>query len=382
MTFRFTLMGLGTPLAYPDDIEQFKSQFSLNTGNLLYNYASQILCDLTPNRVGWNTSASKINSECEGLLIPMANHLGDHVDLSISGPKLENIDRPVVIFGIGVQNKIGTDPQLPDGTKRWIEVVCRLAVNKSTNISTRGLTSTEAIAKNVPGAKSSPLGCPSFLINRHIDLGERILSRLSTLDPSHIAVAVSAGNPYEKQLLEVERSLIQIVQAHQGSYIVQHPQALLELSLGYPTHERTLELVRTRLFPELELANLKSWMRKYSRVYASVHQWMLDMTRYDIHIGTRIHGSQAAIQAGVPSVCLYIDTRTKELCEKMNIPHISATELVTPIKINEVISLLKQWDWAKYDQNRLATARETLSFLVQNTVKPSEHLLRLAQVKL
>jgi hypothetical protein len=243
MTLKFTLMGLGTSDIFPDEIEQFKRHFSLNTGNLLFNYATQLLCDLSPERIGWGASPSYVNKHCKGLIIPMANHLGEHVDLSVSGPKLENIDVPVVVLGIGVQSKLGNEPILPEGTKHWIEKVSKMRSTTAINISTRGQSSTDTIRKNTPNVNSTPLGCPSYLINRHLDLGKKILSRILSIDKSNLAIAVSAGNPYKKDLASLERSLINLVQEYHGIYIVQHPQVLLELSLGYQAKDDSVEIV-------------------------------------------------------------------------------------------------------------------------------------------
>jgi hypothetical protein len=170
-----------------------------------------------------------------------------------------------------------------------------------------------------------------------------------------------------------------MVGENNGVYIVQHPKVMLEISLGYDADTKAVELARKRFFPSLGTSDMLRWMRRYSKVYVSVSQWFTDIRRYDLHVGTRIHGSQAAIQAGIPSVCLYKDSRTKELCIHMHIPHASALEYVDKLSPENLIELCRTWDWQEYDRRRVAAADQTNSFLIGNQVTPSKHLARLLQ---
>jgi hypothetical protein len=377
MSKEFALMGLGTSDVIPLDITSLRSSYSLNTGNLLFNYAAKLLCNLSPTKMSWGSNPSFINKSCKGLLIPMANHLGEHVDLGITGPRLNDLEVPVVIFGIGVQSKLDKDPVLPQGTRDWIESAGKLKASAAPNISTRGLSSTLTIQENNPNVSSIPLGCPSYLINPNPDLGARISERIKSIDVSDVSIAVSAGNPYKRELNALEHQLISLVNNTNGIYIVQHPKSMLELSLGYSIDDKGLELARKSFFPLLSSDNMKKWLRRHSRVYVSVSQWFTDIQRYDFHVGTRIHGSQAAIQAGIPSVCLYIDSRTKELCTKMRIPHAPAIEFFEVFSLENLIELCRSWDWDEYDRQRIATAIQTDDFLSRNGIDPSQHLKRL-----
>jgi len=379
MSKKIALMGLGTSEVIPEDITTLRMAYSLNTGNLLFNYAAKLLCDLSPAKVSWGAKSSVINRSYDGVLIPMANHLGEHVDLGVAGPRLNDLEVPVVVFGIGVQSKLDKEPMLPQGTKDWIETVGKLKASEAPNISTRGHSSTLTIQRNNPSVASISLGCPSYLINPNNNLGERIAERIKAINVSDINIAVSAGNPYKRELNAVEHILIRMVEEDNGVYIVQHPKVMLEISLGYDADKKAAELARKGFFPSLDSSDMTRWMRRYSRVYVSVSQWFTDIRRYDLHVGTRIHGSQAAIQAGVPSVCLYIDSRTKELCTQMHIPHASALDFVDNLTPENLIELCRAWDWEEYDRRRVATAAQTNSFLIGNQVTPSKHLARLLQ---
>lgn len=55
--------------------------------------------------------------------------------------------------------------------------------------------------------------------------------------------------------------------------------------------------------------------------------WIKTLSKGDIVIGTRIHGSICALAANRPCICIAIDSRTLELCKKLSIPHIDYTNL-------------------------------------------------------
>ena len=59
----------------------------------------------------------------------------------------------------------------------------------------------------------------------------------------------------------------------------------------------------------------------------------------NLMIGTRIHGTILGLMAGLPSMCLVIDSRTYELCEQMSIPYINCIE--KPIKFHTKDELLE-----------------------------------------
>lgn len=375
---RFALLGLGQQITYPRNIQQLCSAYSSNTGNLLFNYAVTLIAELQGGRLPWGASLKNVHERCDALVIPMANHLGSHVDLEVSGPQIRNYDIPVVILGIGVQAPEGQDVTVPVGSQNWLHTAAQRSPSNHSNISTRGIVSSQVLSSLSPGVNSIPLGCPSLFINGNPLLGHEISSRVHSINHSSPRLAVSAGNPWKPYTLDVERLLIGLVQETGGAYIVQHPETMLELSLGFPADPKRAETVRERLFNNLDTEQMQSWFKMYSRSYINVPQWMLDMKRYDLHVGTRIHGTMAAIQAGIPSICIYIDQRTKELCDHHKIPRLSMSDIGPSLEISKLLDVLMQWDSSAFDANRVNLAGLTAEFLKMNLITPSPHLLSIA----
>ena len=61
------------------------------------------------------------------------------------------------------------------------------------------------------------------------------------------------------------------------------------------------------------------------------HMWINDLQAYDLSVGTRVHGYIAAVLAGIPSVMLCHDSRTRELAQWFDLPRLDkTTDAYTP----------------------------------------------------
>lgn len=375
------LMGLGS--GNNKLVTSYKTLYeaaSSNTGNLLFNYALESLIELAGTDVRWATAAEKINSDGHNLLIPMANNIGRHTDLSTSGPKLEGVSVHKTVMGLGAQFQLNEDfdkafDAIPDGTKQWLIDLCNSS--KVPNISVRGALTHRVFEALGVGDKAVALGCPSHFLSSNKTLGQTLKARADELTPDSIenGVAITAGNPAIANLVKVEQYLISLIDQFKGKYIVQHPKDLICLSEGWyeDISEEEIELVRTRFFPSHSTDAMKTWLKLHATTYVSIPQWFSDISKVDFVVGTRIHGCQLGIQAGVPAVVLHIDSRTKELCETMHIPTIEAREFQKSPSIEQLFDIVKNWDWDTYGQKRMSLAKKTHDFVVKNNLTPSRH---------
>ncbi|MBE9197280.1 polysaccharide pyruvyl transferase family protein, partial [Synechocystis sp. LEGE 06083] len=373
---KFTLMGLGgANNLVPYDINMFKRNYSLNTGNLLFNYAAEIVAQTTSHNFSWGSDCRVINknNNTKGLLLPMANHLGKHVDLSVSGPKIKGVEKPIVVLGLGGQFDLNDDApekHVPSGTVEWLDRVTN--GKESRNISIRGHVTAKVLDRLGFSNNYEILGCPSLLINPSESLGAEIRRKYdsTSFEEMQKTMSVSAGNPFKDKYSLLERSLIDLVDKESADYIIQHPETLIKLSLGFDVsdEEDKVELIRRRWFPNLDKHQMVAWFLSKSTVYTSVAQWFIDLSKKGFVVGTRIHGIQAAIQAGTPAICLYIDTRTKELCESMHIPCAPADQFSNGVKAKDVFDIFESWDFTAFDKNRKKKALLTKSFLIDNNV--------------
>ena len=374
------LMGLGS--GNNKLVNSYKTLYesaSSNTGNLLFNYALELLVELAGTDLRWSTPAEKINLEGHDLLIPMANNIGKHMDLMKSGPKLDGISVHKTVMGLGAQFTLGVNfddafNEIPTPSKAWLKQLCDSS--DVPNVSVRGALTHKVFEKLGLGDKAIPLGCPSHFLSKNKALGKCIKNKVLNLKNETLlnGIAVTAGNPAIANLTKLEQFLIQLVNTHKGRYIVQHPKDLICLSEGWydDITGEDIEKVRARFFPSLSELEMKSWFMRNATTYVSIPQWFSDISKADFVVGTRIHGCQLGLQAGVPAVVLHIDSRTKELCETMHIPTIEAKSFQKEPSLDKLLALVKEWDWERYDETRINLAKQTYQFLHNNSLKPSK----------
>ena len=376
------LMGLGTGdrkfvLCYKDLVNQASS----NTGNLVFNFAIEQCVDISPPKFRWRTPPHKVNQWNEPILIPMANNIGPHTDLLSAGPQVQDITTPLVVMGIGGQFSTNEPVEtafssIPQGTIDWLKGVA--GKSDGANISVRGNFTRSLFERMGLGDKAVTLGCPSHFLNPDNRLGSMLKTKsraITTQKLTDYGVAICAGNYGYANLDKLEHALIGMINLYGGRYFVQHPDGLLKLAMGRSAElcDNVSNSINSRYFPDLSREDLHRWFRQFATAHVSVPQWSLDISRYALSVGTRIHGAQMALQSGVPAVCLYVDSRTKELCETMRVPCIEAKSFQRAPDINSIIQLLQEWDWYEYDSVRLKLAQETNTFLHNNGLTPSKY---------
>lgn len=352
-----------------------------NTGNLLFCHAISRMLDASPTSLSWGADTSRLDPASTRLVLPLANQLGPHVDLGKLAERFAPVKVPMVGVGLGAQGSIdGIEPdKIPEGSWQWLRVLASKAPSSAPNLALRGQATYDAIATRGLEQHCVVTGCPSNFINSSPTLGREIFRRRANGFPR---VAVTAGNPFLPQFRELERSLCDLVERHNGLYICQHPIDMLRLCRGEHANVSRENLLRFTeyLRPELDESALHAWFRRWSHSFGSASEWISMLTRFDLVIGTRIHGVMAAIQAGVPAVCLCIDSRTLELCQTMMIPHLRALDFRGGIHLDEIGDYLSTWDWRAYDSCRRTLAGKFIQFFRANGLEvvgaPKELLAR------
>jgi len=365
----------------PRNIQEFQRLYTGNTGNLLYYFATQCVIQFRAGPYSAEVIAKRLNKPGYGVVLSMANHLGKHTDLSVNGWPLNGLEIPVIALGLGAQVKdmTGDLSFIPKGTISWLKALVARAPSSSPNITVRGEYTLEVMRKLGFGDNVVSIGCQTNFINPQRNLGEVVgkVIEISPLDK----ITVAAGNPFEHDHRRLEASLLALAVNSSGDYVVQHPLTMVQLVANYSDEE--FADAWKKVFPAYQQfgigeAEFRRAVRDTFKVYSDVSQWMRSHRQSDVVVGTRIHGVQSAIQAGVPAVCLYIDSRTKELCERMKIPHASARDYADGITKDDISRILKEWDYEEYDRTRLDLAKKFSAFLQANAVSLSPSMKQLA----
>jgi hypothetical protein len=212
------------------------------------------------------------------------------------------------------------------------------------------------------------LGCPSIMINPDPHLGRKIEERFK--GPFR-CIGVAAGHPDFKDHYKIERSLIKLLEDTGGAYITQSTWELLAASRG-ESHLIPAEFLaryQHYLKPDLSENDFLKWLQRYSVSFYDVPSWIEYLHRFDIVIGTRIHGIFLAIQAGVPGICVAYDSRIRELCEISHIPYVLARDVRGGFDLEELRSRI-HFDGAGFDHNRACLRKEYHKFFQNNHLVP------------
>jgi hypothetical protein len=346
-----------------------------NTGNVGFIHGTSKLLGDKVHRIGWGDNPQSIKKHIDHIVVCCANQIGEHVDLEAWAKTLEEYDRPVTLIGLGAQaNSKDEYPQIPNGTKKFLDVVSQKKISRSSNILVRGAYTQSVL--EMAGYDSIPAGCPSLLISDLPDLGKDIVEYSHKYPPSRIAVA--AGNPWHTTSASLECKLVSIVNQWRGEYIIQHPLAMLKFALG--ESELIDEATRSRFSQvyaaTIEPSELSKWFLQNSIAFTDAQTWMRFLRKFDLTIGPRYHGIALAIQSGRPGMVITIDSRTQELCESTGVKHLPVKDALK-LSINELIekAAWSDADGEYLDQARTLQAEHFSTAFMDNGLSPSAHAI-------
>lgn len=348
----------------------------MNTGNLAFHHAINQLIGKSPRSIPWSSPAEIVDSTGQVGILPCANQLGSHADMGAFADTLSRVKCSLVAVGIGAQSSSSLDefPELPAGTLRWIEQITEHAKSNRPNITVRGDFTLRVLEHYGFHGKALALGCPSLLINKSPVLGAKLSERYR--QPFR-KVAIAAGHTDHISLGRLESSLVRIMESTQGSYITQATDEFIALSRGDLSYvsEDYKNHLRAYLGLSVEGEQLDDWIRQYFICFFNIPAWIEYLRRFDLVIGTRIHGVMLAIQAGVPGLCIAYDSRIREICEKSLIPYVMANEVSDGFTLQDVKSMIN-FNGAEFDKNRAKLHSAYRDFFTSNGVPVTPPNLR------
>lgn len=348
-----------------------------NTGNLAFCYAiNSLLGGNLPSRL-WHASPAAIEQAGSIGVLTLANQLGPHANLGFLVENFSQLKCSLVGIGLGAQaGNLQQEVEIPEGTLDWIRTIQDRAPTSAPNIAMRGEFSRRALERYGLADKTVALGCPTLFINPDARLGAKIAARF-TGSPARIAV--TAGHQRWGHLARLEASLVQLTNGNRGAYICQSPLEMVQIGRG---EVRTLtqeqrDMCRNYACPGMSDEEFSIWCEQNAYSFFSAAAWLEFTRRFDFVIGTRIHGVMLALQAGVPALCVAHDSRTKELCETMKVPHVTPSEVGAGIRRDDIPRLFR-FDPDEFDSNRAMLAQKYHEFLLGNALQPAPYLKNLS----
>ena len=389
-----------------------------NTGNLLFHHAVTKLTDKSEPVEFLTTGSSlervqEITSRSKVLIIPMANILSaKHPVPSNLIKVIKNSQCPVIALGLGAQDKINSNSEdfsLPQPSIEFLKLLNKKAVL----IACRGDYTLDIIKKHIKQLSDNfhVLGCPSILIAPPITFGrdfeERMTAQKKRLSNGILPrrLVFTVGNILKFQN-ETKGDDGESVRAKFESTMLLHcvQKSNTQSRIIFQTEPFLFKLVRENRDNQRQ-ANMLNAFSKYSpfinpevikkettkseliemalkfNVYTSASQWIFDSRLSNMSISTRLHGTIAPLMSGVPSICYFHDSRTKELCKTMHLPSASIFNLKSSDErsICELsLESLEEFDLFKFLNHRKVFADRLINTLRSVNCAPSEHLISIS----
>jgi hypothetical protein len=296
-----------------------------NTGNLAFWHAVDSHIGNNKMYVKRDVDTSIINNECSILIIPAANFIGKHQDLSPYTNLLRNVEIPILILGLGLQYELGdNDCEMPETTNEFLSVVAA----KNITIAARGHL-TEKLLHEKGVRNVTVTGCPANYISTEIKFKYETISE-------RVLLNFQIGKKYTPILPLVGNWV-------DGSNVRGFVWQGFEDPISYLANVKgcdadLLNAYCESLKPGMALDQFKKWIFLNSNYFLGIREWLDYCSRFTLSIGTRFHGNLLAIQAGVPSIFVVHDLRTQEMVELFDLPKIDFGDIQDCKTLERILS--------------------------------------------
>ncbi|MDD7416106.1 MAG: polysaccharide pyruvyl transferase family protein [Spirochaetales bacterium] len=244
--------------------------------------------------------AEFVNSNCSHVFLILQDQIRINESygykLPYNGIKnlLEKINKPVIVAGLGANCFTGFDSnfhkQLPEDLIEFLHYLS----HRCNELGVRGNFTAEVL--NQLGIKNvTPIGCPSFF-----ETGpNRIIKKKNFITEDRVFFTSNYPSP-------LNRTAFQVCQDHQEKEIVK--------AIAFDSIEN---------FASNEVF-IDKYIKKRYRIFSDIGEWKNFASQFDFSLGYRVHGCILSLNSGIVSVCCNGDSRAKEMCELLKIPHFPA----------------------------------------------------------
>lgn len=342
MSLTVALMGYHPSMASRhDSIYRVMEMLGQNTGNLAFWHAVETHIADEKLFVNTQTDQDLVNQEADVLVLPAANFIGTHMDLTPYNEFLSKIELPILVLGLGTQFSLGDqDFQINQSSERFIQIL----KDKGAAIATRGQLTADFLASH--GILNCEVtGCPSNYISPNLEfkyefLFERVLLNFQ-IGEQYVPILPYIANWTEGtahsfvwQGFEDPIAYLRDIRNFDGDLMVAYNECLR---------------------PGMAIEPFKAWLSAKSAFFLNVEDWMNHCAKFTLSTGTRFHGNMLAMQAGIPAVFVVHDSRTQEMVDLFSLPHVDMQH------IREVKRLDRMMENVNADMNPYLSVRNRLA---------------------
>lgn len=278
-----------------------------NTGNLIWNYGISKALHHPQNEIVYNDlpltrdAAERINSEFDHVVFSFANLINSRYLWRIQRflEFIPHLKVPSTICSIGVQCESDEKADFIDPIKDDVKKLLRCFSDRPSSIGTRGAFTAQVLSDLGFSTAVTPIGCPSFYIQ-----GSQYKAAEAN-GWNDTSTVFFNDNPKPK----ARRAFIECADRifrDQYLYVTQ----------DYIDPEKCSSEELLRLVAKEKLL-----------IFTTFHSWRNALASGSLSVSSRIHGSVAAMHAGIPVLLVTLDRRTSELAEHIGLSKATLQEV-------------------------------------------------------
>lgn len=325
-----------------------------NAGNCMFWESSkriiqnQTSCEILNFRT-FSENIGKYIDNIESVVFTLANNICPiaYTQLDVYHNLIKDLNCKKYLFSIGAQNKT---LDMRKFAKKEIETYNNF-LPCFEYVYLRGQYTYDLLKYNdIPLDNAKVVGCPSILL-KHFDTDsiKEKFKRLENIDDSEVKVGINFPlAPQHERLYKLFENLM----SNTDVYTLAVNDC------------KWYDYINNNKKIGINILNKNRGNFKFSNNVFELMDYFADRT--DFMIGTRIHGTVLGLSAGIPSICMVIDSRTYELCEQMNIPYINC--------INKPVDFGSKNELVKIFKNNFKTAKLDL---LKNTLNTNKNLYKI-----
>jgi hypothetical protein len=272
----------------------------------------------------------EFNANFDICVFTCANLLRKGLSADAEADVLGRLKMPIVMLGIGLQNRKDLENALPEGTKRLLNIL----KEREHYFLTRGYE-TAAFLKDQGYSFVQPTGCPSVYFMPH-----NMRRSLAALPGVQVGKARTIFSGYlganhdcivDANALAPQDTLPQ--------YVVQDEFLHFDMGVEPNTEGRVYDSASGAMIGKLAYPGAEQVRKPFEvRTFFDTNQWRAWASSMDFNFGRRFHGSIIAMQAAVPSLMVAVDDRMREMLGYTGLPAVDAADLEKALHRDEFVA--------------------------------------------
>ena len=314
-------------------------------------------------------TAEWANQNFDFIVMAAANMINDSVHLDTLANFVETTNLPFFIFGAGAQ---AADKNANINVSPSVTKLLKIAAERSHSVGVRGDYTAHIVEKT--GIKNIEImGCPSMYLNtgkphavetpisKNIQKAAIFTKRDDLKHHSYPTLSAFQAKQYQDAAL---RNFYYIIQTNYSEAWLAFHQEI--------DSKKVSDILSSFRYPKDAYGKMTKKLMQQLRIFFRFHEWRDFIKTLDFTYGARFHGNMMSVMHHTPALFICHDSRTIELCEFLDLPHINILDY--DIDNYTFEHMVEAADYSDFNKNYKAKCNRFENYLRQqfkNFLPPS-----------